>query len=137
MNAPPVPGVVDASALIELLLRNPAAEPVATAIAGGGAAAPGLLDAEVLNVLARLERSGELSPAGAEAAADVLTTAPIQRLNDAAITQAAWSLRNRVSLYDAMYAGLAHLLACPLITADERLARAVMGQVAVTVVPTS
>lgn len=130
-----MPTVVDASALVELLTRNPAAGPVATAVARGDAVAPGLLDAEVLHVLARLERSGHLSKAGTEAAAEALAAAPISRISHAAVTRAAWRLRGRVSAYDAMYAGLAQVMDCPLVTGDQRLARAVMGEVAVTVVP--
>jgi predicted nucleic acid-binding protein len=108
---------------------------VAAAVAVGDAMAPGLLDAEVLHVLARLERSGALSFVEADAAADALARAPIQRFNHPALTRAAWALRANLKAYDALYAALARAMDCQLITADERFARAVIGEIAVTVVP--
>ena len=41
-----------------------------------------------------------------------------------ALAGAAWALRRNVSFSDALYAGLAAALAVPLLTADERLAKA-------------
>jgi predicted nucleic acid-binding protein len=130
-----MPAVVDASAFVGLLIRRPGTEPVAAALAVGDCMAPGLLDAEVLNALAGLERSGKLSPGSAEIAVRELVGAPIRRFDHPALTKAAWTLRRRISPYDAMYAALAVAMKCPLVTADARLARAMAGEIAVTVVP--
>lgn len=36
----------------------------------------------------------------------------------------AWELRDNATPYDAVYVALAELLGCPLLTGDQRLARA-------------
>ena len=41
-----------------------------------------------------------------------------------AFVKAAWSLRNNVTYYDALYVALAARLGVPLLTADKRLANA-------------
>ena len=41
-----------------------------------------------------------------------------------ALVAEAWSLHRGMTIYDASYAVLARQLACPLVTTDERLARA-------------
>lgn len=132
-----MPTVLDASAVVELLIRNPAAEPVAAAIGRGDAVAPALLDVEVVHVLARLERLGELSAAGGSAAVDALVSAPITRVSRSALARAAWRRRHNLSAYDAVYAALAAALRAPLITADRRLANALLDELAVTVLPPS
>jgi predicted nucleic acid-binding protein len=54
--------VVDASAVLEVLLRTAAAEVVEARLFGGEALhAPHLLDLEVAQVLRRYERAGELT----------------------------------------------------------------------------
>jgi predicted nucleic acid-binding protein len=46
---------------------------------------------------------------------------------------AAWDLRATLTAYDAMYVVLAQLLNATLITGDQRMSRAVVGQCAVEV----
>jgi predicted nucleic acid-binding protein len=130
-----MPTVLDASALVGLLVSNRGHQPVAAALAVGDAMAPGVLDAEVLHTLARLERIGYISPALANAAVDSLETAPIERFNHPILIRPSWALRANLTGYDAMYAALARAMDCALITADARFARAVTGEIAVTVVP--
>jgi predicted nucleic acid-binding protein len=130
-----MPTVVDASALVGLLIRDRRHQPVAAALAVGDAMAPGVLDAEVLHSVARLERIGDISPALADAAVASLESAPIERFNHPVLIRSAWALRANLTGYDAMYAALARAMDCALITADARFARAVSGEIAVTVVP--
>lgn len=87
-------------------------------------AAPDLLNAEVLSVLRRLERSGILSAARAAQASDDLAQAPLQRLPTLPYVAAVWGLRASLTPYDACYVAVARALNCPLVTADARLARA-------------
>jgi predicted nucleic acid-binding protein len=130
-----MPVVVDASALIELLLRNPAADLVGDALGPGEAFAPELLDAEILSAIARLERAAEIPRArAAEVVADLIS-APLERWPHLHLANEAWSRRHRFSLYDALYVALAAQLGCGLITADRRLASACAGEVPVTLVP--
>jgi predicted nucleic acid-binding protein len=130
-----MPTVVDASALVGFLTRKGRHQPVAAALAVGDAMAAGVLDAEVLHTLARMERIGAISPALANAAVDSLEIAPIERFNHPILIRPAWALRANLTGYDAMYAALALAMDCPLVTADARLARAIAGEIAVTVVP--
>jgi len=128
--------VIDASALVELLLRRETAAPVSAGIATGDAVAPQLLDAEVANSLAGLERGRVLDAAGAELALEILADAPIERVEHGGLLGDAWALRHNLSLYDAFYVALAQRLACTLITADRRLANSPLGGVPVTLVAT-
>lgn len=131
-----MPTVVDASALIELISGNPRAGPVASAIAAGDALAPELLDAEVLAVARRLERSGRISAARGEAVVASLRRSPIRRHPHRPLLGKAWGLRHNLTSYDALYVALAALTDSPLVTADRRLAATCAGEIAVTVVPT-
>jgi predicted nucleic acid-binding protein len=116
--------VIDASAMVELLLRSPAARAVEAAILDTDAFAPELLDVEVISALARLEREGELEARFARNALNVLLEAPVTRVPHAGLIMDAWMRRHNLSAYDSVYVALAARLGCPLITGDVRLARA-------------
>jgi predicted nucleic acid-binding protein len=130
-----MPTIIDASALVGFLVRKRGNQPVAAALAVGDAMAPGVLDPEVLHSVARLERTGQISSALAGAAIASLEIAPIERFNHPILIRPAWALRANLTGYDAMYVALARAMDCALITADARLARALAGDIAVTVVP--
>jgi predicted nucleic acid-binding protein len=131
-----VPTVVDASALIELVSGNPRAGPVAAAVTAGDAMAPELLDAEVLAAVTRLERTQRISAARGEQLITSMQRAPILRHRHRALLRRAWELRHNLTAYDALYVSLADLTDSTLVTADQRLASACAGEVAVTLVPT-
>ncbi len=118
-----VPAVVDASALVELLIRGPSADAVQAALAEEEVVAPDLVDGEVLGALVALERRRAITPVRAERALRLLRRAPIRRVPNAALLMDAWALRRNVSAYDAMYVALARRLMCSLVTLDARLAR--------------
>lgn len=124
--------VVDASAVVDWLTRRPGADAVERALERDEAFAPEILDPEVLSALARLVRTGLLSPAGANRAVRVLLDAPITRVPHAGLVVEAWRRCGNLSAYDAMYVALAARLGCPLITADASLARAPKLGVTVT-----
>lgn len=84
---------------------------------------PDLVNAETMSVLRRLEAGGLLTPGRAAQAVADLERAPLRRVPTAPLLRPAWALRTTVSSYDACYLALAQQLACPLVTADLRLAR--------------
>lgn len=117
--------VVDASALVDLLLAQPAAEALADLIFGAGdvIAAPHLIDPEVLQTLRRLLRVGEIDAYQADAALELFPYIVIERHPHHMFRQRVWFLRNNLTAYDATYVALAEALDVPLLTRDRRLAR--------------
>ena len=132
-----MPSVVDASAVVELLLRTPAGEAALGAIGNEPVFAPELLDAEVLSALAGLERGGKISADRADRAIEQLVGAPIDRVPHLGLVSAAWKRRASLSTYDGLYVALAARLDCPLVTADARLGRSGDIGVTITLVPTA
>lgn len=126
--------VVDASAVVELLLRTGAGRTVARTLAVQEAVAPDLLDVEVLHALRRQERQGAIGAGRGALALRRLARLPLERVRMRPLLADAWVLRANLSAYDAVYVVLARRLTCPLVTADRRLAAAPGLGVAVTVV---
>ena len=120
----PSPIVIDASALVELLLQSPAATRIEEAIGDGDPIAPDILNPEVVQSLRGLERGGTLTDERATRALRRLTESGIPRVPTRALLFEAWSLRHNLSAYDACYVALARALRCPLLTMDGPLARA-------------
>jgi predicted nucleic acid-binding protein len=117
--------VVDASVVLEILLRTAAAARAEQRVFGDEpAAAPHLLDVEVAQVLRRYEARGELEAArGREALAD-LVDFPLARYPHDLLLPRIWELRANLTAYDAAYVALAEALGATLLTRDERLAGA-------------
>lgn len=86
--------------------------------------APYHADAEVGNVLRRLELAGEISSESALAALRSWKHVISERYPHVGpLSEAAWRLRGAVTFYDALYVALAAQLDVPLLTADARLSR--------------
>lgn len=118
--------VVDASAVLEVLLQTPAAAGVSRRIFGPGETlhAPHLLDLEVAQVLRRYVRSGIISiRRGAEALTD-LADLPLNRYPHLVLLPRIWQFRHNLTAYDAAYLALAEALDAPLLTRDRALASA-------------
>jgi predicted nucleic acid-binding protein len=117
--------VVDASVVLEILLRTPGAARAEERVFGAApAAAPHLLDVEVAHVLRRYEARGRLDGArGREAIAD-LASFPLTRYPHDLLLPRIWELRAKLTAYDAAYVALAEALDATLVTRDERLAGA-------------
>ncbi len=113
--------VVDASALIDLLLANELGQAVGRRVAGLDLHAPAHVDAEVLSALGRLHRAGDLDADDVETKLALLASAPVMRhaVND--LLLGAWARRHRLRLADALYVELATTLGCQLVTTDRRL----------------
>jgi predicted nucleic acid-binding protein len=123
--------VVDASALLEVLLRTPAAKAVEARLFGQQQTlhAPHLLDVEVMQVLRRYAQAGEIDDGrGDEAIAD-LADFPIRRYPHGFLLTRVWSLRHNFTAYDATYVALAEALNARFLTCDERLAKAISDRV--------
>jgi len=114
--------VVDASALLEVLLRTAAAPVVEQRLFSGETVhAPHLLDLEIAQVLRRYERSGQMSARRAREALEDFEGFDIERYPHRLFLPRVWSLRANVTAYDAAYVALAEALDAPLLTSDRRL----------------
>lgn len=121
--------VVDASAVVELLLVRSAAGDIERHIVAHDYMlhAPHLLDVEVLSALRRLVASREASFGRAVEALTDLSDLPVERYPHDLLIQSAWKLKDNFSAYDATYLALAELLTedgATLLTADAGFARA-------------
>lgn len=116
--------VVDASAVIEVLLNTPAGVRVAGRLFADGETlhAPHLLDLEVTQVLRRYALSAELDAARSAQALEDLAALPLSRYPHDVLLPRIWELRHNVTAYDAAYVALAEALAAPLVTRDAALA---------------
>jgi len=123
-SSAPSPLVIDASALVELLLRTIKGERVERAVGAADLAAPDLVNAEVMQGLRGLERGGKLTAARAGRAIARLSESSIWQVPTGTLVREAWSMRANFSAYDACYLALARALGCPLLTTDRRLTRA-------------
>jgi predicted nucleic acid-binding protein len=113
--------VVDASAVLEALLRTPAARAVERRLFEPSQTlhAPHLLDVEVAQVVRRYAASSEIDvERGRMALADL----PLHRYPHDFLLPRVWNLRDNLTAYDAMYVALAEALDAPLLTRDKRLA---------------
>ena len=117
--------VVDASAVVELLMASPVGSAVGDFAFSSGEplAAPQLLDIEVLHVIRRFHRTGLLSLERSEQALGDLADLAITRYGHEFLRFGIWRLRNNVTAYDAAYIALAELLEAPILTCDGKLAR--------------
>lgn len=113
--------VVDASAMVDLLLGNEMGGAVRRRLAGHALHAPAHLDAEVLSALGRLHRAGDLDAEDVESMLRDLVAAPIQRHDVSDLLIGTWSRRHQLRLVDAVYVQLAVVRDLPLVTTDRRL----------------
>jgi predicted nucleic acid-binding protein len=116
--------VLDASAMVDLLLGAAVGAAVAERIHGELAHAPAHFDAEVLSALGRLHRAGLLSAPQVGSRLARLESAPIERHPLAGLSRGAWGKRANLRLADALYVELAVRLGLPLLTTDAALAAA-------------
>jgi predicted nucleic acid-binding protein len=118
--------VVDASALIELLLRTNVSALVEERLFAAGETlyAPYLIDIETAQVLRRYAAGGEIDGARGLAALSDLADFPLRRYPHDFLLPRVWDLRHNLTAYDAIYIALAEALDATLVTRDRRLAAA-------------
>ena len=116
--------IVDASAVVEFVAREPVNRDLARRILGDPELhAPHLMDVEVTHALRGLVARGELSVDRASDARVDAADLRIVRYPHRPLLGRAWELRQTLSTYDGVYVALAELLAAPLVTCDARLAQ--------------
>jgi predicted nucleic acid-binding protein len=118
--------VLDASALVELLLGTDAGRRVAVRIADPAIAlhVPHLADVEVTQALRRYAREGAIDSDTAAAALEDLRSLDLERHGHEPLLERIWALRDNLTAYDAAYVALAEALEGTVLTCDGRLARA-------------
>jgi predicted nucleic acid-binding protein len=118
--------VLDASALVELLLQTRVGRAIASRVADPtlGLHVPHLVDVEVAQVLRRFVREGEIDAPAAAEALDDLRDLDLQRHAHEPLLDRVWALRQNLTAYDAAYVALAEVLDAVLLTCDRRLSRA-------------
>lgn len=115
--------VLDASAVIELVLNTPVGRNVSKRIDSESISlhAPDVLDLELAQVMRRLVRQRIIGEQrGATAIEDYLQLGINRHKHDILLTRI-WELRDNITAYDAAYVALAEVLDAPVLTLDERL----------------
>lgn len=117
--------VIDASAVLELLLGTNRAEPIASRAldAEERLHAPHLLDIEIAQALRRLVKLKDLTASRAKLALDDYAALFIKRYAHVEFLKRIWQLRDAVTAYDGAYIALSEALNAPLLTCDRKLGR--------------
>ncbi len=123
--------VLDASAAVLALMNDGDARKSLTTEA---VAVPHLADSEVVNAVRAQVLRGNVGADDAGAALTRWAQLGLRRFAVVGLLARIWELRDNLTAYDATYVALAEALACNLVTADARLARAPGPRCAITVV---
>ena len=116
--------VLDASAMVDLLLGAPPALAIRLRLLGGEIHTPAHFDAEVLSALGRLSRADHVPAAAVPALLPRVENARIRRHPVGPLLTGAWDRRGDLRLVDALYVELAERLDAPIISTDDRLVAA-------------
>ena len=130
--------VLDASAVLELLLNTTGGQQVAQRIASPRESlhAPHLLDIEVTQVLRRYTHTNVVPADVAAAALADLGALDVFRYGHGPFLPRMWELRDNLTAYDAAYVTLAETLDAPLLTFDAQLAGAPAHHATIELLPT-
>lgn len=118
--------VLDASALVELILHTLTGELVAARISDPtvGLHTPHLADIEATQALRRYAREGDIDMHTAAVALDDLRALDLRRHTHEPLLERVWELRHNLTAYDAVYVALTEVLGGVLLTCDGPLSRA-------------
>ena len=118
--------VVDASVLVNVVGDDTECGDAARArlALAREVAVPDLADVETVAVLRKRWLAGDITARRFKAAVQDLVALPMVRYPTGPFMTRAYEMRANVTAYDAAYVALAEALACTLLTADGRLARA-------------
>jgi predicted nucleic acid-binding protein len=126
--------VLDASAVLDLLLRNDRGEQLRRGLtlrANEDMVTVAHLDAEVFSGLARPHRAGEIEAKEVSFLLRRLGDMVIARMPiTSELLEAAWDMRDNIAARDGLYVAMAQALGAELVTTDDRLANAVPDLVA-------
>jgi predicted nucleic acid-binding protein len=118
------PLIVDASAMVDLLVGSPQSGLIQQRLRGYELHVPAHFDAEVFSALGRLQRAGGLTARQVAPRISRLAAAPFERHLLPPLLDGAWKRRHNLRLVDALYVELAVHLEAPIITTDAGLASA-------------
>lgn len=118
--------VLDASAVVEVLLQTPAGSRIERRIYSKDELlhAPHLIDLEVAQVIRRFAAAGTIAPGRGAISLRYLMDMSIIRHSHSMLLERIWHLRENLTAYDAAYVALAEALDAPLLTCDRKFARA-------------
>ena len=110
--------VVDASSIVEVLLNSRTGQAVLDRMTRSRESlhAPSLIDLEVLAVLRRLTRTGDMDDDRADLAVSDYLDLPLARYPHATLIKRVWHLRQNFTVYDASYVALAEAIDAVLLT---------------------
>lgn len=116
--------VLDASALLDVVLDQPAAEAVLSHL-GQPVVAPAHQLAEVVSAVGRFVRARQITERVARQAVEEAAALEQELVVPSpAHLHRALALQGRIRVLDGLYVALAEARACPLLTTDRRLAAA-------------
>lgn len=127
--------VVDASALVSILLAGPSGSAADASLEERELHVPAICDVEVMSALVRAERNGALGQDELLELVMDLVTMPLTRHLHVAAMGRMFELRRNLTAADASYVALAEALDATLVTVDGPLRRAVKRHTEVPVVP--
>lgn len=119
------PLIVDASAVVDVLIDSPAASAIRSRLNQNELHAPAHLDAEVLSAIGRHHRAGSLSDEAASFRLDMLRRMPIRRHELTPLLADAWRYRHNLRLADALYAALSDQLGIAILSTDRGMVAAI------------
>ncbi len=113
--------VIEASAMVDVLVDQPADPALLAVVADSELHAPALLDYEVASALRGHAMAGLLSEQRMNDAVDDFCALRIERYPLAMMMRNVLDLKDNYTVYDAAYIVLAEALNVPLVTADTKL----------------
>jgi len=115
--------VLDASALVDLLLRTEGTGPLVEERVGRPGESlhcPHLVDAEALSAIRRRRLRGFLSDRRAGEAVNDLSSLRLDRYSLWPLLERVWNFHENLTPFDAAYLVLAEALRCPVVTTDPK-----------------
>lgn len=116
--------VIEASAMVDALIDEPANPELLALLADSELHAPALLDYEVASALRGHTLAGRLANQQAADAVADFGSLHIHRYPLSMMMRGVLDIRDNYTVYDAAYVVLAQALEAPLVTADAKLAEA-------------
>lgn len=117
--------VVDASAVVDMLLGAPSAGAIRSRLRHNELHAPAHLDMEVMSALGRLHRAGQLGATEVSHLLEKFKRIPVRRHLLDSLLASAWNQRHNLRLSDALYAALSDQHAMTVVTVDRGMLAAV------------